>query len=168
MMTNRRQFLQAALAASALVGASGFGNWARLAAQQRLTQDDLLRFDAFGNVTLIHVTDIHAQLKPVWFREPEFNLGVGAVRGLPPHITGRDFLRTFGIEAGSADAYALTHDDFGALARSYGRMGGMDRVATLVNAIRASVPGRLCLMGAIHGTALTPACNRAGRTWSMP
>ncbi len=146
-MTNRRQFLQAALAASAVVGASGFGNWARLAAQQRLTQEDLLRFDAFGNVTLIHVTDIHAQLVPVWFREPEFNLGVGAVRGLPPHITGQDFLRTFGIEAGSADAYALTHEDFTALAGTYGRMGGMDRVATLVNAIRADRPGAILLDG---------------------
>jgi S-sulfosulfanyl-L-cysteine sulfohydrolase len=50
-----------------------------------------LRFDSFGNVSLIHITDIHAQLKPIWFREPEFNLGVGEVRGLPPHVTGRDF-----------------------------------------------------------------------------
>jgi S-sulfosulfanyl-L-cysteine sulfohydrolase len=52
-------------------GVSGFGNWARLAAQQALTQDQLLQFDTFGNVTLIHITDIHAQLKPIWFREPE-------------------------------------------------------------------------------------------------
>jgi S-sulfosulfanyl-L-cysteine sulfohydrolase len=146
-MTDRRQFLQAALAASALWGASGLGQWGRLAAQQRLTQDDLLRFDDYGNITLIHVTDIHAQLKPLWFREPEFNLGVGAVRGLPPHITGAAFLDTFGIAPGSAQAYALTHTDFTALAREYGRMGGLDRVATVVNAIRAARPGAILLDG---------------------
>ena len=135
-MISRRDFLQVSMAASALVGASGAGNWARLAAQQRLTQDRLLEFDSFGNVTLIHITDIHAQLKPVWFREPEINLGVGEVRGLPPHVTGEDFLKLYNIEAGSARAYALTNVDFTALAREYGRMGGLDRVATVVKAWR--------------------------------
>ncbi|MCB2121477.1 MAG: twin-arginine translocation signal domain-containing protein, partial [Rhodobacteraceae bacterium] len=76
-MITRREFLQASLAASAIVGASGVGNWSRLAAQQALTQDQLLQFDDFGNVTLIHITDLHAQLKPIWFREPEWNIGVG-------------------------------------------------------------------------------------------
>lgn len=146
-MNDRRQFLQAALAASALTGVSGFGNWARLSAQQALTQDDLLQFDAFGNVTLIHVTDLHAQLVPIWFREPEFNLGVGDVRGLPPHITGAEFLSTFGIAAGSPQAHALTYGDFTALAQSYGRMGGLDRVATVVRAIRAERPDALLLDG---------------------
>ena len=80
-MISRRDFLQAGMAASAIVGASGFGNWARLAAQQALTQDELLEFDAFGNVTLIHITDIHAQLTPIWFREPSVNIGVGENRG---------------------------------------------------------------------------------------
>jgi len=89
-MISRRDFLQVSMAASALYGASGFGNWGRLAAQQRLTQDDLLNFDTFGNVTLIHVTDIHAQMKPIYFREPEINLGVGGARGQMPHITGAD------------------------------------------------------------------------------
>ena len=87
-MISRRDFLQVGMAASALVGASGFGNWARLAAQQTLTQDQLLDFDTFGNVTLIHVTDIHAQMKPIYFREPEINLGVGENKGQVPHITG--------------------------------------------------------------------------------
>ena len=76
-MISRRDFLQAGMAASALFGASGFGNWSRLAAQQALTQDQLLQFDTFGNVSLIHVTDIHAQLKPIYFREPSINIGVG-------------------------------------------------------------------------------------------
>ncbi|SDD09978.1 sulfate thiol esterase SoxB [Ruegeria marina] len=135
------------MAASALVGASGFGNWSRLAAQQALTQDQLLEFETFGNLTLIHITDIHAQLMPIYFREPEVNLGIGAAKGQMPHITGADFRRFYGIEDGSPSAYALTYNDFSALARAYGRMGGMDRVATVVNAIRSDRPDALLLDG---------------------
>ena len=146
-MISRRDFLQVSMAASALYGASGFGNWGRLAAQQRLTQDDLLNFDTFGNVTLIHVTDIHAQMKPIYFREPEINLGVGGARGQMPHITGADFRRAYGIADGSPSHYALTYNDFSALAGTYGRVGGLDRVATVVNAIRADRPDALLLDG---------------------
>ncbi|WP_414899039.1 thiosulfohydrolase SoxB [Rhodovulum sp. YEN HP10] len=146
-MIARRDFLQAALAASAIWGASGTGNWARLAARQALSQDRLLEFDSFGNVTLIHVTDIHGQLVPIWFREPEVNIGVGAAEGQPPHVTGADFLRLYGIPAGSPEAYALSYVDFVSLARGYGRMGGLDRVATVVKAIRADRPEALLLDG---------------------
>ena len=146
-MISRRDFLQVSMAASALYGASGFGNWGRLAAQQRLTQDDLLNFDTFGNVTLIHVTDIHAQMKPIYFREPEINLGVGGARGQMPHITGADFRRAYGIADGSPSHYALTYNDFSALAGTYGRVGGLDRVATVINAIRADRPDALLLDG---------------------
>lgn len=146
-MISRRDFLQAAMATTALWGASGFGNWSRLAAQQRLSQDDLIGQGGPGNVTLIHVTDIHAQLRPVYFREPEINLGVGAAKGVPPHVTGEDFLKLYGIEPGSPAQYALTYPDFEALAREYGRMGGLDRVATVVNAIRADRPDALLLDG---------------------
>ncbi|MCP5470450.1 MAG: thiosulfohydrolase SoxB [Sinobacteraceae bacterium] len=146
-MISRREFLQASVAASALYGASGFGNWSKLAAQQALTQDDLLRFDAFGNVSLIHVTDIHAQIKPIWFREPEFNFGVGDVRGQPPHVTGQDFLNRYNLTPGSRDAYALTYEDFAALGRTYGKMGGLDRIATVVKAIRADRPEAILLDG---------------------
>jgi len=135
------------MAASALYGASGFGNWARLSAQQSLTQDQLLEFDTFGNVSLIHITDIHAQLKPIYFRVPEINLGVGEARGQVPHITGADFRKLYGIEDGSPSAYALTYDDFSSLAQAYGRVGGMDRVATVINAIRADRPDALLLDG---------------------
>ena len=146
-MISRRDFLQVSMAASALYGASGFGNWGRLAAQQRLTQDDLLNFDTFGNVTLIHVTDIHAQMKPIYFREPEINLGVGGARGQMPHITGADFRLAYGIADGSPSHYALTYNDFSALAGTYGRVGGLDRVATVINAIRADRPDALLLDG---------------------
>ncbi|MFK7944970.1 MAG: thiosulfohydrolase SoxB, partial [Paracoccaceae bacterium] len=146
-MISRRDFLQASMAASAIVGASGFGQWGRLAAQQTLTQDQLLEFDPLGNVTLIHITDLHAQLKPVYFREPEINIGMGIAAGQPPHITGADFLKLYNIAPGSAEAYALTHQDFVSLAKGYGRMGGMDRVATVINAIRAERPEALLLDG---------------------
>ncbi len=146
-MISRRDFLQATVAASALWGASGVGNWGRLAAQQALTQDKLLEFEDYGNVTLIHITDIHAQMKPIWFREPEINLGVGEVNGLPPHVTGADFLKLFNIETGSPHAYALTYPDFEALAKGYGRMGGLDRCATVIKAIRAARPDALLLDG---------------------
>ncbi|PYC46818.1 thiosulfohydrolase SoxB [Litorivita pollutaquae] len=146
-MISRRDFLQVGMAASALVGASGFGNWGRLAAQQALTQDQLLDFDTYGNVSLIHVTDIHAQLKPIYFREPEINIGVGAAKGQMPHVTGADFRRAYGIEDGSPSHYALTYNDFTALAGTYGRVGGMDRVATVINQIRAARPDALLLDG---------------------
>jgi sulfur-oxidizing protein SoxB len=146
-MISRRDFLQVGMAASALVGASGFGNWARLAAQQSLTQDQLLQFDTFGNVSLIHVTDIHAQLKPVYFREPSVNIGVGENKGEVPHVTGADFRRLYGIEDGSPSHYALSSGDFTSLAREYGRVGGLDRVSTVINAIRADRPDAILLDG---------------------
>ncbi len=146
-MISRRDFLQVSMAASALVGTSGFGNWARLAAQQSLTQDQLLEFDTFGNVSLIHITDIHGQLKPIYFREPSVNLGIGAAKGQMPHVTGADFRRAYGIEDGSPSAYALTYDDFTSLAKGYGRVGGLDRMSTVINQIRAARPDALLLDG---------------------
>ena len=137
-MFSRREFLQVSAAAGALLGGTSLLRPA--AAQQSITQDDLLAFDPVGNVTLLHVTDIHAQLVPVYFREPSVNLGVGEVSGLPPHITGKDFLSTFDLTPGSYQAYSMASTDFLALAKEYGRIGGMDRMATLVNAIRAERP----------------------------
>ena len=136
-MLSRRDFLQATAAASALLTGSGLGPLGRVAAQQRLTQADILKFDPLGTVTILYIADTHAQLMPLYFREPSVNLGVGEDRGLPPHITDEAFRKYFHIAAGSADAYALTADDFVSLARNYGKMGGMDRVATLINAVRA-------------------------------
>jgi sulfur-oxidizing protein SoxB len=136
-MISRRDFLQATAAASALLTGSGLGSLGRVAAQQRLSQADILKFDPLGSLTILYIADVHAQLMPLYFREPSVNLGVGEDRGLPPHITDDAFRKYFHIAAGSADAYALTADDFVSLARNYGKMGGMDRVATLVSAVRA-------------------------------
>ncbi len=146
-MISRREFLQASLAASTILGASGLSRWSRAMAQQSLTQDQLLQFEPLGNVTLIHITDIHAQAMPIYFREPEINLGVGEAKGRPPHVTGADFLKMFNIEPNTPDAYALTYENFTDLAKSYGKMGGMDRVATIVKAIKAERPEALLLDG---------------------
>jgi sulfur-oxidizing protein SoxB len=146
-MISRRDFLQTSMAASAIFGASGFGQWSRLAAQQAVTQDQLLQFDTYGNVSLIHITDIHAQLKPIYFREPSINIGVGSNKGAVPHVTGADFRKMYGIEDGSYAHYALSAGDFEALAKGYGRVGGLDRVATVINQIRSDRPDALLLDG---------------------
>ncbi len=144
-MISRRDFVQAGLAAAAIVG-SGVGPLARVAAQGKLTQDELLKFESVGNVTLVHVTDIHGQLVPLYFREPSINIGVGDVKGKVPHITGAEFLKTFGIAPKSASAYALSDQDYAELAKSYGRMGGLDRIATIVKAIRAERGDKMLLL----------------------
>jgi sulfur-oxidizing protein SoxB len=136
-MFSRREFLTASVALGAIAGAGMDGRWIRAAAQQRLSEDDLLKAETFGNVTLLHITDIHAQIRPVYFREPSVNIGVGEVAGLPPHITGDDFLKKYNIRPGSRAAYALTSVDFAALAKTYGKMGGLDRIATVVKRVRA-------------------------------
>jgi len=142
-MITRREILQVGAAAAALTVGGGF---TRAMAQQRLSEVELMKFDALGNVTLLHVTDIHGQLMPVYFREPSINLGVGEARGQPPHLTGADFLKRFGIPAKSAEAYALTAEDFAALAKTYGRIGGLDRLATVVKQVRAERGDKVLLL----------------------
>jgi S-sulfosulfanyl-L-cysteine sulfohydrolase len=132
-MTTRREFLEIAAATAAIVP----GGWPRAFAQQQLNEADLLRFDALGNVTLVHIADLHAQLAPVYFREAAVNIGVGEARGQAPHVTGAALLARYGIPPASPAAYALSPDDFTALAKAYGRMGGLDRIATVLDAIRA-------------------------------
>ena len=147
-MLSRRDFLQVSAATlTALGGGSALpGGTSRALAAQSVGQDDLLAFESFGNVTLLHFTDLHAQLVPIYFREPSVNLGVGEVAGLPPHITGDAFLSRFRLSAGSYGAYSMASNDFTALAKSYGRVGGVDRLATLVKAVRAERPDNTLLL----------------------
>lgn len=133
-MISRRAFLQVASAAGLLAGG---GNLARVAAQQKIRQDDLLRFTPKGQVTLLHMADTHAQLKPIYFREPSVNLGVGEARGRLPHLCDHELLSALGLSPHSLEAYMLSSADYEAMAQSYGRVGGMDRMATLVSGIRA-------------------------------
>jgi len=101
----------------------------------------------FGNVALLHITDCHAQLKPMRFREPSVNLGVGDARGKPPHLVGEALLRHFGIAPGTRDAHAFTHLDFERAARAYGAMGGFAHIATLIKRLRNGRKDALLLDG---------------------
>jgi sulfur-oxidizing protein SoxB len=132
-MITRRDVLQIGAATAAL----GLGSVGHAAAQQRMTQDALLAFDHYGNITLLHMADLHAQLMPIYLREPAVNIGAGEARGRPPHLTGKAFLEYYGISPRTAAAYALSSNDFIALAHDYGRLGGLDRIATVVKAVRA-------------------------------
>jgi sulfur-oxidizing protein SoxB len=136
-LISRREALQVGAAAAAVCAVNGLGPIGRVAAQQRLSEDELLRFAPLGNVTLLHMADLHAQLAPVYLREPAVNLGAGDAKGVPPHVTGGDFLARYGIAAKSVAAYALDAQDFSVLAKAYGRIGGLDRAATVIKAVRA-------------------------------
>jgi sulfur-oxidizing protein SoxB len=95
--------------------------------------------ERFGNARILHITDTHAQLKPVFFREPSVNLGVGPMRGHPPHLVGRAFLDRFGIRPDSADAYAFTSIEFEKAAGRFGKLGGFAHLKTLVDRLRSDV-----------------------------
>ncbi len=144
---DRREFLQV-LAAGAAAGLN-----LQAAAQTAATAgpaaagDALYELPRFGNVSLLHFTDCHAQLLPIYFREPNVNLGVGAMAGKAPHLVGEHLLKAFGVKAGSAEAHAFTYLDFEAAANSFGKVGGFAHLATLVKRLRASRPGALLLDG---------------------
>jgi sulfur-oxidizing protein SoxB len=131
--------LQAAAAVAALGGDA-------FAQRRQPAQSDLLAFKATGQVTLLNFTDLHAQLMPLYFREPSANIGVGSDRGLPPHIVGEKLLAAYKIGRNSIDAYALACTDFEDLARTYGRLGGIDRLSTLIKAIRAERGDKVLLL----------------------
>lgn len=133
-MLTRRDFLQVTAATATFMGGAPFY---KLAAHQKITQNKLLEFSSVGQVTLLNFTDCHAQLLPLYFREPSMNFGVGSAHGLPPHITGKDLLDYFNLKTGTPEAYAFSSFDHIALSKAYGKIGGMAQMATLINAIRA-------------------------------
>ena len=141
MSLGRRELLQVAGATAALAATNP-----ALAQGKSPTQDDLLRFKPVGKLTILNFTDLHAQLVPLYFREPSANIGVGADKGLPPHLVGEKLLADFKIGRGSPEAYALASTDFESLAKTYGRIGGLDRMTTLIEAIRAERPGKVLLL----------------------
>ena len=99
----------------------------------------LYDLERFGNARVLHLTDTHAQLQPVYFREPSVNIGIGTMTGQPPHLVGKAFLERFGISAGSADAYAFTSLDFEKSAARFGKLGGFAHLKTLIDKLRADV-----------------------------
>src|SRR5678815_3222792 len=150
MEVTRRDLLKVA----GLAAAVGLSPAAVIEADE--APERLLEFESLGNVTLLHLTDTHAQLRPVYYREPDTLLGVGSERGKPPYLTGAALLAHYGIAPGSAAAYALTAVDFTALAARYGRLGGYAHLATLIKRVRAERPSRTLVLDggdALQGSA---------------
>ncbi len=143
MNLSKRDFLQVMTAASA--AGLALGRYAD--ADAATAQQGLYELPPFGNVSLLHMTDCHAQLKPIHFREPSVNLGVGAMQGQLPHLVGEHLLRKAGVRPGTAAAHAYTFIDFEKAARRYGKVGGFAHLATLVKMLKASRPGALLLDG---------------------
>src|SRR5215218_6675912 len=137
MTVRRRDFLK-------LTGAAAFSS-----ALPRLTHsaESTYNLERFGNARILHMTDTHAQLLPVYFREPSVNIGVGSMAGNPPHLVGRAFLERFGIRRDSADAYAFTCLDFEKSAARFGRLGGFAHLKTLIERLRSEAGnGRALLL----------------------
>jgi S-sulfosulfanyl-L-cysteine sulfohydrolase len=143
MSLSKREFFQVLAAASA----AGMGLARHADADATTAQRGLYDLPPFGNVSFLHMTDCHAQLKPMHFREPSVNLGVGAMQGRLPHLVGAALLKAAGLPAGSAAAHAFTYIDFELAARRYGKVGGFAHLATLVKQLKASRPGALLLDG---------------------
>ena len=143
MNLSKREFMQV-LGAGAVAG-MGMGRWAQ--ADAATAEQGLYEVPRFGQVSFLHMTDCHAQLMPIYFREPSVNLGVGDMRAQLPHLVGEHLLKVAKIPAGSASAHALTYLDFETAARRYGKVGGFAHLATLVKRLKASRPGALLLDG---------------------
>jgi len=139
----QREFLQ--LLGAGVVAGMGLGRHAQ--ADASTAAHGLYDLPRFGNVSFLHMTDCHAQLLPIHFREPSVNLGVGSMRGQLPHLVGEHLLKVSGLRPGTELAHALTSLDFEQAARRYGKVGGFAHLATLVKRMKASRPGALLLDG---------------------
>ena len=137
MSLSRREFMQLLAAASA--AGMALDHRDALAATAGASER-LYDVPRFGNVSFLHFTDCHAQLTPVYFREPSVNLGVGDATGKAPHLVGESLLRHFNIRPGTAQAHAFSYLDFTQAAKTYGKVGGFAHMATLVKQLRASRP----------------------------
>ncbi|GAO37052.1 5'-nucleotidase [Sulfuricella sp. T08] len=142
MSMNRREFLQML----AVAAASGFALNSR-SALSAASAGGFYDLPSFGNVSLLHITDCHAQLMPIYFREPNVNIGLGVSHNKAPHLVGEKLLKAFGIRPGTVDAHAFTSLDFEKAARTYGKVGGFAHLAGLVKKVRANRPGALLLDG---------------------
>ena len=143
MNLSKRDFLQ--VMASASAAGMALGRYAD--ADAATAEKGLYDLPAFGNVSLLHMTDCHAQLKPIYFREPSVNLGLGSMQGQLPHVVGEHLLKAAGVRPGTAMAHAYTYIDFDKASHRYGKVGGFAHLATLVKKLKASRPGALLLDG---------------------
>ena len=169
MNLTKREFMQV-LGAGTMAG-MGLGAYAD--AEAGVASNGLYDIHKFGTVSFLHMTDCHAQLKPIYFREPNVNLGVGSMKGNLPHLVGEHLLKTANIRAGTAEAHALTCLDFEKAAKRYGKVGGFAHLATLVKRLKASRPGALLLDGGdtwqgsatslwTNGQDMVDACKQLG------
>ena len=140
MNLSRREFSSVLTAAVV----AGFPLARQVSAQEA---DQLYNVPKTGNVHILHMTDCHAQLLPIYFREPNVNIGIAGMAGNVPHLVGEHLLKYAGLKAGSAQAYAHTYLDFERAAQQYGKVGGFAHLATLVKQLRGSRPGALLLDG---------------------
>ena len=142
MHMNRREFLQML----AIASASGMALDSRSALAGKAPAN-FYDVPQHGNVSFMHFTDCHAQLLPIWFREPNVNIGIGQAIGKAPHLVGQHLLSQYGVKPGGAEAHAFTYLDFAEAAKVYGKVGGFAHLKTLVDKIRAQRPGALLLDG---------------------
>ncbi|MBS1201421.1 MAG: 5-nucleotidase/2,3-cyclic phosphodiesterase-like hydrolase, partial [Proteobacteria bacterium] len=141
MTISRREFVKLL----GLAGAAGLLPRSVFATQRQ--PSDLYEVPKFGNVSILHITDVHAQLNPIYFREPNVNLGIGSALGKPPHLVGEALLKHFGVPAGGIEAHAFTYLDFESAAVKYGKVGGFAHLKTLVKRVRDSRgPGNSLLL----------------------
>ncbi|MBX3605093.1 MAG: thiosulfohydrolase SoxB [Piscinibacter sp.] len=143
MSLSKREFLQVLGAASV----AGLGLARHAEADAAAAESALYDLPRFGSVSFLHMTDCHAQLLPIHFREPSVNLGVGTMAGELPHLVGEALLKKIGVRPGTALSHAYTYIDFETAARRYGKVGGFAELATLVKRMKASRPGALLLDG---------------------
>ncbi|MBQ0944913.1 thiosulfohydrolase SoxB [Ideonella sp. 4Y16] len=143
MNISKREFMQVLSAAS--VAGMGLGRWSE--ADAATAQKGLYDVPRFGNVSFLHMTDCHAQLMPIRFREPSVNLGIGGMKGQLPHLVGEHLLKTLGARPDTDLSHAFTCLDFEKASRRYGKVGGFAHLATLVRQLKASRPGALLLDG---------------------
>lgn len=99
---------------------------------------DLYELPKFGNLRLLHITDTHAQLNPIHFREPNVNIGIGSAAGKPPHLVGQFLLKHFDLAPGGIESHAFTYLDYVEDAQKFGSVGGFAHLKTLVDRLRAS------------------------------
>ncbi len=143
MNLTKREFFQV-LGAGTMAG-MGLSRYADAAAATAVS--GLYDIPKFGSVSFLHMTDCHAQLKPIYFREPSINMGIGSMKGQLPHLVGEHLLKVANVRPGTAEAHALTYLDFDKAALRYGKVGGFAHLATLVKRMKASRPGALLLDG---------------------
>ena len=143
MNLTKREFFQV-LGAGTMAGL-GLGRYAE--ADAATAANGLYDLPKFGNVSFLHMTDCHAQLKPIYFREPSINIGLGTMKGKLPHLVGEHLLKVAKVRPGSAEAHALSCLDYEKAAQRYGKVGGFAHLATLVKRMKASRPGALLLDG---------------------